>query len=438
MNHTQFLCYGLLKIFLKEAIDANSDAKGLLCSYFLKTALFWEITTTSNDWNPSSLLSCIWKCFLRLLHWVVCSYCPNFFIPQNNMFAGKIESTNRDNLLRHMMTLYHEGYRSILRCRSITVFTTRRPAVVLTLEPSKSWIALNIIGECYNQLVHSLIHAYTDKIKATTNMKCLLLHKSATSTIDNLQRFMLRIWFCNTLTPICMAESNNSSAQGRCNKSHYRSLTRRLKVMQRFAVDSVTHILYQAMLCYKAGKYNQALRLVQHSKEKMVDQQTIYIGQLTEARYRRAGGETLPIETMLRKYILYAIIIEHDLYISELYVERHFLPTMSSKMFGIIFIPPIVCAFFLQYLCQRGLKCQRDADEAIYELSLLLENQHYYGRHIHNVQRDISWQILGICQQLNGNDWAACRSFLTVLQESDMMKKAACIRLGTILVKYFL
>ena len=35
MNHVQFLCYGLLKIFLKEAIDSNVEIKGLLCSYFL-------------------------------------------------------------------------------------------------------------------------------------------------------------------------------------------------------------------------------------------------------------------------------------------------------------------------------------------------------------------------------------------------------------------
>ena len=40
MNHVQFLCYGLLKIFLKEAIEVKTEIKGLLCSYFLKTALF--------------------------------------------------------------------------------------------------------------------------------------------------------------------------------------------------------------------------------------------------------------------------------------------------------------------------------------------------------------------------------------------------------------
>ena len=68
MNHVQFLCYGLLKIFLKEAIDVNTDIKGLLCSYFLKTALFWEISTGKMQWNGSNFLSCFWKCFCHNLH----------------------------------------------------------------------------------------------------------------------------------------------------------------------------------------------------------------------------------------------------------------------------------------------------------------------------------------------------------------------------------
>ena len=60
MNQVQFLCYGILKIFLKEAIDINTEMKGLLCSYryFLKTSLFWEISTNSLVWNASNFFSC--------------------------------------------------------------------------------------------------------------------------------------------------------------------------------------------------------------------------------------------------------------------------------------------------------------------------------------------------------------------------------------------
>ncbi|XP_062587409.1 uncharacterized protein LOC134249065 isoform X2 [Saccostrea cucullata] len=40
MNRTQFLCYALLKIFLKEVI--NHRREPLLCSYFIKTTIFWK------------------------------------------------------------------------------------------------------------------------------------------------------------------------------------------------------------------------------------------------------------------------------------------------------------------------------------------------------------------------------------------------------------
>ena len=148
MNHTQFLCYGLLKMFLKEAIDAESNVKGIMCSYFLKTSVLWEITDSLIPWTPETLLQHFWNCFQRLLHWVNSAYCPNFFIPENNMFADKVEGENRAKLLTHLCTLYSEGYRSLLRyptlCFSLEVIILF-PAVVTPLMPS--------ILKCSNSLI---------------------------------------------------------------------------------------------------------------------------------------------------------------------------------------------------------------------------------------------------------------------------------------------
>ena len=436
MNHTQFLCYGLLKIFLKEAIDTNTDSKGLLCSYFLKTSLFWEITTAVNHWNPSSMLPCFWKCFNRLLQWVNGSYCPNFFTPQNNMFAGKIEGTSRDKLLRHLRALHSEGYRCLLRCRSLADYLSTimfRPTVAFLSELSNCSIALNVISEWYKGI--KTICQYE---KDTKDIRCVLLHHLATTTKNSHQKFLLKSWLGITLIPICMSESNDGLAQGRGNRSRYGSLKERLNVMEKFAVDSVSHNLYQAMLCYKAGMYNQTLRKLQLSKQKISAPGSIYFGQgrqVTEVQYRRADGENLPIEVMLRRHFILAILIDSDMYIPELYIEGH----GSNKRFVFMSfaIPPILCAFFLQYLSQRRLGYQREADEALYELSLLV--QHDDGQHIGDYSRGISWQILGICQQMNGEDWEACRSYLTALQQDGIVKLtvASCIRLGTILVKYF-
>ena len=43
MNHTQFLTYGLLKLFMKDMNSRLSENEKLLCSYHIKTAIFWAI-----------------------------------------------------------------------------------------------------------------------------------------------------------------------------------------------------------------------------------------------------------------------------------------------------------------------------------------------------------------------------------------------------------
>ena len=426
MNHTQFLCYGLLKIFLKEAIDVNPNVKGLLCSYFLKTALFWEITTTSRQWNQWTLLSCFWNCFRRLLKWISFSYCPNFFIPQNNMFEGKIEGTNRDKLLQHLSTLFYEGYKCLLRCQSLIQcdlsFGMNTPGMyIIEKSTCNSIIAAEILTECYQQVRHSIC---TSDISA--GKKCTSVNQLAKTTNNSLERFILKHRLHQTSTEMCMAQSSYSTVQFRCNRPHYRNLTQRLHVLQRFAVDSVSHILYQAMLCYNAGKYNQTLRLVQLSKVKISDPNSLHAIELDMEKYQELGGDNLPIETMLRKHFIENIEIFNDEIFPDLYIERN-----ARGRFKTIMIPPLVLAFFLQYLCQRQLWCQIEANEAIYDLSLFLHHEN--GR---SKKWAVSWQILGICQQTNGDDQGACRSYLTALQQDFKYRHAACFRLGTILVKY--
>ena len=423
------------KIFLKEAIDVNPDVKGLLCSYFMKTALLWEITK-SNQWAPSSLLSCFWKCYCRLLQWVRCSYCPNFFIPQNNMFEGKIDGKNQIKLLRHLRTLYCEGYMCLLRCVSLSYHMSNIvhiPYIELVVkEPNNRVIARNIIFE-YSACKPSNpsfsnkdldIHDYF-----TSRIRCLLMYQVIYPTNSH-QRFILKFWIYETLTELSMTKSNCSSS---CNRSQYRSLTERMNMIDRCRTDSVCHFLYKAMLYHNSGLHHQALRLLQHSK-KILASESMYSCKLSEPGEARRYD--IPVETIMRKDIVNFLVIWNDQCIPELYIENH----RDNVCFTAAQFPahPLVCVFFLQYLCLRKLGRMIEAGEALYKLSLLV---HYNnGPHIINqiFFRQISWQILGVCQQINGDDQAACKSYLTALQldDTELIKVAACVRLGTILVKY--
>ena len=312
MNHTQFLCYGLLKIFLKEAIDVNPDVKGLLCSYFLKTALFWEITASSNQWNPSTLLSCFWNCFRRLLCWVSCSYCPNFFVPQNNMFGGKIEGRNRDKLVQYLRILYFEGYTCLLRCQSLSQnisLTIMCRGVEITFKESDNF-----------EIAHEIIKESMHFGNIFVHITGFLMHQLL-SPINCHERFLLKTWFHQCLTEFSL--SICCSTEDKCNRSHYQNLTKRMNVLGRSRTDSVAHLLYQAMLCYNNGRYTHALRLVQQSKKKISDPGAIYFHNITVVQLREASLDDLPIETVLKRHLLNFIKINNDTPIPELYLEIH-------------------------------------------------------------------------------------------------------------------
>ena len=49
-SHTQLLCYALLKILLKDIIKQKHE--DLICSYFLKTIMFWVCEESDQQWIP--------------------------------------------------------------------------------------------------------------------------------------------------------------------------------------------------------------------------------------------------------------------------------------------------------------------------------------------------------------------------------------------------
>ena len=81
--------------------------------------MFWEINQSCSTQINCNILFLFWNCLRRIISWVKVGYCPNFFIPKNNMFSGKIEGQNQELLLQHLYIFYNEGYSCLLWCRSI-------------------------------------------------------------------------------------------------------------------------------------------------------------------------------------------------------------------------------------------------------------------------------------------------------------------------------
>ena len=92
-NHTQIQCYAFMKLILKEFIKVNSteNTKGVLCSYFIKTFLFWQFEETDQSfWQKKNLRGCLvfllrefYKC---IKEGVLCHY----FIWKFNLLEVKL------------------------------------------------------------------------------------------------------------------------------------------------------------------------------------------------------------------------------------------------------------------------------------------------------------------------------------------------------------
>lgn len=130
MNHVQFICYGVLKILHKEVFCVKKK-ESLLCSYYLKTILLWEIQNNPSNtfWHPSNFVICFWMCFKRLCKCVLDSNCPNFFIPENNMFRNKIVGAASESLFSELYGYYQYEMKEKFLLLSPTLSSILKPII---------------------------------------------------------------------------------------------------------------------------------------------------------------------------------------------------------------------------------------------------------------------------------------------------------------------
>ncbi|XP_053379546.1 uncharacterized protein LOC128548514 [Mercenaria mercenaria] len=97
LNDAQYKCYILLKLVKKSLISPVAG----LTSYHCKTALFYTIENTASViWSEGNLLTCFILCLKRLKKWSRNRFCPNYFLPELNLFTGKIDNQGMLRLRR--------------------------------------------------------------------------------------------------------------------------------------------------------------------------------------------------------------------------------------------------------------------------------------------------------------------------------------------------
>lgn len=82
----QLRCYFLCKEIVKEYLNGEHLSKGI-CSYFIKTAIFWITELNPIKFWEQSYLKCTLHILETLSEYLTNKTCPNYFIPENFMMS---------------------------------------------------------------------------------------------------------------------------------------------------------------------------------------------------------------------------------------------------------------------------------------------------------------------------------------------------------------
>ncbi|XP_022305606.2 uncharacterized protein LOC111112416 [Crassostrea virginica] len=408
MNHCQFLTYGLLKIFLKEVIDKQSEETNkLLCSYHMKTVIFWVIQQNAVPlWCPQNLLVGFWVSFKLLLKWVYEGVCPNFFLPENNLFLSKVHGSAQRKLFLELHGLYEKGLVCLLQSPSIKSYITNvlyNPRLSICTNEDRMISECDHDKELFNEIYrnssyypqnldHCIKYLHTIELmigEPLTQYQVLVL-QNITATILQSTAFTLHNMYTNT----------------GLNKQMYiadRMSCHMLKLAAKFGC--ISNMMYIAMFHCNTFRFREALGITDIIKVKLAQPGLMYMRHVDTEKYTVAvGGQSW--STKMRQAVAYNIKINvHTCYINELTLEQQSaLQNYSAQLC----IPLFVLLHFVEFLCYKH-NDTRLSRTALEELQVLVH--HDQGLYVHHLFRDISWEILGICQQKTGNLQAALYSF---------------------------
>ncbi|XP_052708195.1 uncharacterized protein LOC128183280 [Crassostrea angulata] len=419
MNHTQFLTYGLLKLFLKEIINEGlRDEDKLLCSYHMKTAVFWAIQQTALPrWCTQNLMDGFWVCFKLLLKWVYEGVCPNFFIPENNMFLSNIYGEAQKTLFTRLYRLYENGLALLLHSPSIRSYIINvlcNPRLTICTDEhtliSEVEVDENIFSEVSaNDLIRTLdIHRYEKYLHTVEQLLGLPLTQYH---IFMLQKLTATILQCTAFILHSMYTYTGS------NKQLYivdKVACRLVKLSAKFGF--VSDMLYIAMYYYKTFRYRDALSVIDIIKVKLAQPYLMYQSHVDRESYTEAvGGQSL--STKMRQAVAQNIKLDNKMFfINELIPEQQ---SSIQNIWYSLYIPPLVLLYMLEFLCSRHVDTMR-AQRALDDLQVLVH--HDQDQLVPVRLRDISWEILGICQQISGNLQAALYSYQQSLRQYPQNK----------------
>ena len=120
-NHVQMQCYAILKLILKQFIKLKcSPQNQVLCSYFIKTFLFWKYETTPlNFWCRSNFRECIIYLLREFTQCIHKGDIRHYFLPRFNLLSVKLTPEAQTELLHLLFIVIQYDISILNECKEM-------------------------------------------------------------------------------------------------------------------------------------------------------------------------------------------------------------------------------------------------------------------------------------------------------------------------------
>ncbi|VDI08166.1 Hypothetical predicted protein [Mytilus galloprovincialis] len=354
-SHTQLLCYALLKIILKDLIKRKHGE--LLCSYFLKTIMFWLSEEISpSEWKPENMISCFLDCIRRLIYCVEYKTCLHYFIPENNLFEDRFTKDDQQALLDTLRFVYGSPWTSLFQTE--TFLNYRLQSV------NSHWKALSASAlSCFS---------YT----------CIRVSCSPCSIYKEFKRFgnghtyIFRKEMCAYFLCACYMESirctdfYNLADRNKSFYKQYKILFCHFKIS--LQLYSVTSWLLLASLYYNCKRFRECFDIINYCLFSCTPDK-IYLHPANSWAEQTVFNQMNQSQGLLHSFKY--LIIENVLF-------QYPFCLLPNELIALINgeslqIPPVVYSYLLQFLCCYHLGDSRGKHNALYNLELTIRKRYF-------------------------------------------------------------
>ena len=432
-NHIQMQCYAVMKLILKEFINPHcSPHCRVLCSYFIKTFLFWEYEEIDPSyWHKNNFRNCIMRLLSDFCECIRLGSLMHYFIQSFNLLSVKMTDEIQMELLRIFDIILQSDIAVLKECKTL----------------NKVWF------ECINRETGTIDGAGTAKRNLLKNDECMM------ATIQNLQAGVLKLHKRDFVSLFTLTSKfiYHFHMQHALHKTDLIRLTmifllsdarfsltymmlqrvgnttlykpRRFLQSNVSGIDISTCRLWYAMLMTKCGDYHLSLRIVNKVLSSISPFALYYTGcslrHLSDETKERYEDMCSSIDTRITErarkawmFDLRIMPLNMDMTPAAIQVEL----IHCDEEFG-VYLSPFVCAYYLMFLNYYGLRQYDNRDRALRQLVDVVNDPEQHGLH-----RWHSFNIAGNCLLSVGETEQARNMFMRSLEDTYTLSLPAVHR----------